>query len=197
MKKLLVCLMCILSVTFYFCEAIAEAQTSNYVVGKAGFYFPNSSDLGGFNTGFNGELDIGHYFNRNFSAELGVGYFASTGPNGPYGSGWTSLGGGATFYSIPVTLAVKAIYPIDKLEIYGIGGGGAYFVNGQVNATSNSVFTPGGFLGVGVDYNVTQQSFIGIEGRYLWVKPQFTFSNNKYDVNLEGWTVSATFGFRF
>ena len=46
---------------------------SNYFVFKGGIYSPQTNDLDGFDTGFNGELAIGHYFDKNWAVELGAG----------------------------------------------------------------------------------------------------------------------------
>jgi opacity protein-like surface antigen len=82
-----------------------------------------------------------------------------------------------TVYAIPLTAAIKGIVPIDKqFELYGLAGGGAYFVHGtgtiSVLGSSASVWDStavwGGFLGVGVNYNITPRVFVGLEGKYLW-----------------------------
>ena len=143
---------------------------------------------------------MGHYFTPNIAAELGLGYFATNGSGSGTFDGVTSAATGDV-YAIPLTLALKAIYPIDKWEIYAIGGAGAYFCNAKVSysggspSNSNTVF--GGFLGGGVDYNIDRNWFLGVEGTYLWAKPQFTIADVSGDVAIDGWTVTGTLGFRF
>jgi outer membrane protein W len=191
-NKWILYIVCIVLVMFFFSRTVAEAQSSNYFVMKAGAYKPNSSDLKDFNAGFNGEAAFGHYFSKNFAMELGLGYFTSTGPNSASGN---------SYYAIPLTLAAKAIYPIDQWEIYAIGGAGAYYCDGKLSTNSgspsNSTTAFGGFLGAGADYTFFNNWFLGIEGKYLWVKPDFTFFGLKDDVALDGWTVTANVGFRF
>ena len=200
MKKIMISLSCIVLILSLLGATVFAAETSNYFALKAGAYFPNSGDLGGFNTGFNGQAALGHYFTPNIAAELGLGYFATSGT----GSGeFDGVPGTATgdLYAIPLTLALKAIYPIDKWEIYAIGGVGAYFCNVKVTysggSPSNSTTAFGGFLGGGVDYNFARNWFLGVEGTYLWSKPQFTLNNVSGDVAIDGWTVTGNIGFRF
>ena len=80
--------------------------------------------------------------------------------------------------AIPVTLTIKGIIPVDKqLEVYGLAGGGAYFVHGKLTVTatgfgtaslSDNTTVAGGFVGAGLTYNVTKEVFLGLEGKYLW-----------------------------
>ena len=60
----------------------AQAQQyrmPNYVVVKGGIYSPQTSDLDGFNTGFNGEAAFGHYFDKNWAIEASAGNFETSG----------------------------------------------------------------------------------------------------------------------
>jgi outer membrane protein W len=208
MKRRIVFLFCAVVTVMLFSGPVAEAQTSNYAVLKAGAYFPNSGDLNGFNTGFNGEVAFGHYFNKNFAGELGLGYFQSSGNGSASGSGYTATANG-DIYSVPLTIALKAIYPVDKWEFYAIGGTGAYYCNASVNGSitrgiftfvgseSKNTVTWGGFLGAGANVNIDQNWFIGLEGKYLWAKPQFTFVGQNIDVSFDGWIVTGNLGFRF
>jgi outer membrane protein W len=202
MKRFIIFLNCVALVMFLFAGTVAEAQTSNYAVVKAGVYSPNSSDLGGFNTGFNGEVAFGHYFNKNFAMELGLGYFESSGSGSSIFNAMSGSGTG-DIYAVPLTLAVKAIYPMDRWEIYAIGGMGAYFCNGKFSISTGSFNSDqsatafGGFLGGGADYTLYDNWFFGIEGKYLWATPEFNFFGQKVDVKFDGWTVTGNIGFRF
>ena len=186
----------------------AEAQTSNYAVLKAGAYFPNSGDLNGFNTGFNGEVAYGHYFNKNIAGELGLGYFQSSGNGSASGTGFNASANG-DIYSVPLTIALKAIYPVEKWELYAIGGMGVYFCNAEMNGSiTRGIFTfigsessnsasLGGFLGAGANLNMDQNWFIGMEGKYLWTTPEFTFVGQNINVHFDGWILTGNLGFRF
>jgi outer membrane protein W len=184
----------------------AGAVIPNYFVAKAGAYFPQDKwdvlDLGVFeyslDTGFNGELAFGHYFNRNWALEFGIGYFQTSGDD-TFG---TIVSSKSSMDVMPVTLAIKGIIPADKFEIYGLGGIGAYFVwvdeklNGIKFSDQDIVF--GGFLGAGVNYNITPTAFIGLEGKYLWTD-KASFSDGLWGQKhkLDGWIATFNVGFRF
>jgi opacity protein-like surface antigen len=208
MKRPIVFLFCAVLTMLLLSGPVAEAQTSNYAVLKAGAYFPNSGDLNGFNTGFNGEIAYGYYFNKNIAGELALGYFQSSGKGSASGSGYTASANG-DIYSVPLTAALKAIYPMDKWEFYALGGIGAYYCNANVNGSitrgiftfvgsdSHSDVSFGGFLGAGANLNLDKNWFIGVEGKYLWTKPQFSFVGQNIDVSFDGWTLTGNVGFRF
>jgi len=153
---------------------------------KAGFYSPQSDDLEDWDEGFNGELAFGHYFNPNVAMEFGLGYF-QTETSQP----------DAEITVIPVTLALKGIYPVDKAELYVLGGIGAYFANLEVSGRGLSIDDDdtafGGFQGAGVNYKLSNEFFIGVEAKYLWVEAEWSFAN----VDLDGWIFTGNLGFRF
>lgn len=197
---------------------------SNYVMLKGGIFIPGSKDLQGFSNGFNGEVALGHYFNQYFATELGVGYYqSSTSTDGSYSYNDLTASGGGRFdiRTIPLTLALKAIYPFDdRFEIYALGGLGAYFANakldlngtvttskGTPNSSSYNCTTTkvGGFLGAGANLNFDNNWFIGAEGKYLWVGSSFdfTFEGNNWterqsiQLNMSGLIVTGNVGHRF
>lgn len=111
-------------------------------------------------------------------------------------------------YAIPLTIALKAILPLGRLDLYGLAGGGGYYVHGKGTVTtrfgrsSGSVDTgvAGGFLGGGLAYNFTRQFFLGIEGKYLWTSnADFEIHGEHVDTNLkiEGVQGTVNLGFRF
>ncbi len=174
----------------------------NYLVLKAGIYSPSESfDVENVNggetdridpqTGFNGEIAIGHYFLPVFATELGVGYFESEGSP-------AALPGEVKLKVVPVTFTAKAFIPLGLVEPYGEFGIGAYIadldVTGNIGNFSSSTKGVFGFhAGGGVNFNITPVVFLGVEGRYLWAKPSF----GGQDIKLDGFTVTADLGFRF
>jgi outer membrane protein W len=177
----------------------------NYFVVKAGIYAPQEKwdvlDAGVFeyslDTGFNGELAFGHYFNRNWAIELGAGYFQTSGDDTSFG-----VKSKSSIDVMPLTLAIKGIIPADKFEIYGIGGIGAYFLwadeklNGISFGDEDILF--GGFLGAGLNYNITPTAFLGLEGKYLWTdKADLSDSGWRQKHKLDGWLATFNVGFRF
>jgi outer membrane protein W len=189
--------------------SMVHAEGSNYVVAKAGAYFPQERwsllGLGVFDvnldTGFNGELAIGHYFNKYIALEFGAGYFNTSGKETVV----TTLGSVESKPNIdvlPVSLAIRGIIPLDKFEIYGLGGIGAYFLwaEEKVNGIKFNDYDIqyGGFLGAGVTYNVTPSAFLGLEGKYLWTNNadlSDTQWHQKHKLN--GWFSTFNAGFRF
>jgi outer membrane protein W len=153
----------------------ATPDYKSYLEVKGGVFYPEG-DLSNLNLGFNGELAYGYRFSPNVAVELSSGYFGTSNTYNQSASGYpVSLR--ETVYAIPLTAAIKGIVPIDKqFELYGLAGGGAYFVHGtgtiSVLGSSASVWDStavwGGFLGAGVNYNITPRVFVGLEGKYLW-----------------------------
>jgi opacity protein-like surface antigen len=181
--------------------SLAESPM-NYMILKGGIYSPSQTfDVSNINggtidhvdpkTGFNGEIAFGRYILPVLATELGVGYFESKGSP-------AALPGEATLKVVPVTLTAKGILPMGPIEPYGEFGIGAYIaklsVTGDLehfDSSSKSVF--GLHAGAGVNFNITPNVFLGVEGRYIWAKPSF----GGQDIKLDGFTMTADLGFRY
>ncbi len=196
----IIVLCCALGLSF---PAQAQYRLPNYVVVKGGIYSPQTGDLDGFKTGFNGEAAFGHYFDKNWAIEAGGGSFETKGSKDLFlapDSSPTSV----RFTVVPLTVAFKGLIPVDKFEFYGIGGVGAYFLSTDIDRSDNSrrrrdsdpdsetLF--GGFVGLGATFNFTPRLFVGVEGKYLWTT---TTTVINADVNLTGIQATANIGFRF
>jgi opacity protein-like surface antigen len=193
-------LCCALGLSF---PAQAQNKMSNYVVVKGGIYSPQTGDLNGFDTGFNGEVAFGRYFGKNLVIEGSTGNFETSGKKDLF---LTSDSSPTTvhFRVVPLTLAFKGLIPADKFEFYGMGGVGAYFLETDIDRSDNSrrrydsdtdsetLF--GGFLGLGATFNIAPRFFVGAEGKYLWTTTA-TVINGK--TNLNGILATLNFGFRF
>ena len=180
----------------------AAEKPANYFVIKGGIYSPSDSyNLDHFNggnkteldskTGFSGEVAIGHYFIPMFAIELGTGYFESEGSP-------VAETGSTKLKVVPVLLTAKAIIPLGVVEPYAEFGIGAYFtkfdVSGNLGSfSSDSTVTYGLHAGLGVNFNITDAMFLGLEGRYLWAEP----SIGGQDIKLDGFTAMLNLGFRF
>lgn len=169
----------------------------NYYALKAGAYVPTGDleDLG-FDTGFSGSLVLGRHLTPNVAAELGVGYFASE---------------GGDFWTIPVELTGKLVYPMDTVELYVGAGGGVYFATfdgdfslpivGTTTFNDNdAVF--GGHVIVGGTSNITPNLFIGVEGKYIFTDQADVHGMAgavpvELSANLDGYIVTASIGYRF
>jgi len=187
----------VLSVALVFLLPISAAgqERRDYIIAKGGVYSPTGGldDLN-FDTGFHGEIAWGHYFSPNLALEAGAGFFESD-----------------DVQAVPLMVTGKVIYPTGNWELFSEVGAGAYFTKfkGTVNHASlgyieinddDVVF--GLHLGFGVNYNLTEEFFLGIEGKYL-VTTDAEFGGTsgggsvKLETDLEGFIVMGAFGFRF
>ena len=175
--------------------SLAENPT-NYMVLKGGLYPPSKDFDDGaahfeLDDGFVAEIAFGHYIMPMFALELGAGYFESkASPAVPPGE--------VKFKVVPVTLTGKVLLPLGPVEPYGEFGIGGYISKAEISGTfsnftgsTESVF--GLHAGAGVNFNITNNIFLGAEGRYLWAKPSWGGT----DIKLDGFTVTADLGFRF
>ena len=182
--------------------AFAKEYPANYVTLKGGVYSPsNSYKINTFNggstrhldskTGFAGEVAFGHYFLPMLALELGGGYFESKGSP-------AAEAGDAKLKVVPVLATIKALFPLGVVEPYGEFGIGAHFtkleVEGHVyNFNTTSKITYGLHAGAGVNFNITDAVYLGVEGKYLWAKPSY----GGQDIKLDGFIATADLGFRF
>jgi opacity protein-like surface antigen len=180
----------------------AQPQRPQYMVFRGGLYSPQTSALNDFKTGFNGEAAFGYQFDRNWALEAGAGYFETSAKN-KTGFGYSSLPATVHLRVVPLTVAIKGSIPINRVDLYGIGGIGAYFLETDLDypddyydrrrdRESETLF--GGFLGMGARFNVTPKVFFGLEGKYLWTT-RSTYINAETD--LSGIVGAFTLGFRF
>ncbi|MBP2669596.1 MAG: outer membrane protein, OmpW-related [Deltaproteobacteria bacterium] len=150
-------------------QAPEAAAGDNYLLLKAGVYDPQANDVeSDLDTGFSGEIAVGHYFLPFLGAELGAGYFEAS-----------KSGNKLTVY--PVTLSAKLRLPIPIVKPYAIAGGGAYFAKAEAPALGSQSDTAFGYFGgAGVDFKVAFL-LINIEAKYLWAKPTFFGADTDID----------------
>jgi outer membrane protein W len=178
------------------------AERDGFIALKLGIYEPQEEPIEDFDTGINGEISVGGYITPNFALELGVGYFESDGPGAIVIPGPVVIPADAEFFVIPVTLNLKYIYPLESFEPYIEGGGGIYVGDAELSGggieLSDRYTNVGGFLGAGVNINITESIFIGVEGRYLWVaEHNFELGETIQSVEMDGYTATANIGYRF
>lgn len=105
----------------------SPALAQNYLVLNGGLYSPQNEKLYDFDSGFNGELAFGRYFNKNLALEVASGYFKTRATKtADVASAEATL----DFNLVPLTGALRAIIPLGAFELYGIGGGGLFCVDG-------------------------------------------------------------------
>ncbi|OGW34270.1 MAG: hypothetical protein A2010_00125 [Nitrospirae bacterium GWD2_57_9] len=178
----------------------ASQKNPSYTVFKGGYYYPSErirlDEFSGTDfdrkKGIAGEIGFGHHYGPVFGTEFGVGYLENRRFPGT-GSGRTRL------EAIPVLLSARLFLPLGPLEPYGEIGVGAYFSKLEIESpagTSSRAFREidwGPHAGVGININLTDTLFIGMEGRYRKVRPEY----GNQTVRLDGYTATANLGFRY
>jgi outer membrane protein W len=176
----------------------------NYVVLKGGAYLPSENfDLGRLDpndpavrsnfrrdNGFSGEIAVGRYLLPMLSVEIGAGYFQS--------KAFSATAPSTMLRVIPVVATGKVYLPLGVFEPYGLFGIGGYISDLDVKNDGREAFrdpelTFGLHAGAGFNINFTPRTFLGLEGKYLWVEPEFGGD----DVKLDGFITTANLGFRF
>lgn len=180
--------------------ATAADKGPDYVALKAGVYSPSTShDIDTFNggntteldtkTGFAGEVAFGHYFFPMLALEIGGGYFESKGS-------LAARPGELKLKVVPLVATGKVLLPLGLLEPYGLFGIGAYItdVDDNSNTISGSTeVTYGLHAGAGLNVNLQENMFVGVEGKYLWAEPSFGGQH----IKLDGFVSTAVLGFRY
>jgi len=167
-----------------------------------------SDDLEEFDREFSGEIAIGHYCNPNFALEVGVGYFETDAIFQGVDPRLGSYREQDEITVTPVTLTGKAVHPMDEVELFGEVGVGFYFVSGEADASwtglgggsihlddDDTVF--GFHLGVGANFNIAENLFLGLQGKYFWAEAEFAAYGFTLEADLDGFIVTATLGFRY
>lgn len=192
------------------------AAMGNYLMLKGGIYSPSKTfnldnvDIettfdSNTETGVAGEIAIGHYVLPTLALEFGVGYFNGKGTLQPRTSAVIQH---ADFDVIPVLLTAKAFIPAGAIFPYGEIGVGAYFTKFDVTDNANTFegdMTLGMHAGAGINVNLSQKAFLGLEGRYVWANPSFgdqqiRLNDTEYALNgfeLNGFTTMLALGFSF
>ncbi|MBM4140087.1 MAG: porin family protein [Nitrospira sp.] len=187
MKK--IALICSIIIIFLIPNLSPGEEKKNYVMLKPGIYtFTGGVRDADFRKGFISEAVYGYYLHPNLILEGGTGYFHD-GVNKTYGN---------DIKGIPIFLTAKAVYPLKMVEFLAGCGIGVYFVkfHGKINSivtdARDTIF--GSHISLGANFNVSSATFIGIEGKYLFTdKADFKILRS----HLDGYTLTANFGFRF
>ena len=154
-------------------------------------------------------MSFGRHLHRNFAVELGVGYLETDGDDANLQAPrpWVA---DFEIRAIPITLTAKGVLPLRNVDLFAAAGAGLYFVRAEVFATQQTVGSDSfddddivfGFHGgLGAHFNVTQNIFIGMEGKYLWTRPEFEGTilekRPEFDADLDGFTITTNIGYRF
>jgi|WetSurMetagenome_2_1015567.scaffolds.fasta_scaffold309309_1 opacity protein-like surface antigen len=164
---------------------------NSYIVFKSGINFSQTGRSSGFKPGFNFGVAFGNLFRPDIATELEVGILQKK--YVPPDQREVKK----TFDIIPLAWSFKKFIAFDKGVYYGLGGAGVYYVRERESEPGFPIRrtreTNLGFhAGAGLHYNIAQNTFLGIEGRYLFIPER---SLGKYRMN--GAMVTAFFGWRF
>ena len=182
----------------------------NAVVVKGGLYGP-TGDLDDFDTGLYTDVMYNRYITRNLALEGGIGFYYTEASF----SGVLPVVGSYTekdkISVIPIKANIKGVLPLDRAELYAGVGVGLYLAGVQAEVTStglgsfswtSSAAVIGAQCKAGGIYNLNESFFVGIEGEYM-VTDKAKFSGDLFgrsftlESNLDGYTISGVFGYRF
>ncbi len=194
-------------------NAALAQDNPNYVNVKLGGFFPTDDlDDADFDSGFTGEVAYGRYLFPYLALEAGIGYYetemSAKDPNYPT-VGYAKEENEITV--VPLTITVKGVYTMSKVEFYGGLGGGFYFaeIDGKVKiagygdiSISDDDTVAGGHIVLGVNYNITERFFLGVEGKSIWTedaefKDDYLGLPVTSNTNLNGYSITGVVGFRF
>ncbi len=180
----------------------AVPDKPSYFVLKGGRYSPSETyDISNFNgsttsrldmtTGSNWEMALGQFSDSEMVLELGIGYFESKGsPSAEPGS--------AKLKAVPIVITAKDFMSTGTFRPYFSAGIGAYITKLEVSGNTGSFSSKSkkayGFHGgLGFDIDIANTMFIGVEGRYLWVKADY----GGQQVKLNGIMSTINLGYRY
>ena len=193
---------------------VMAADETSYVTGKAGAYFPTGDlDDGGYDPGFAGEVGYGYYLLPNLAAEGSIGYYNAQNSDefvaGYYDNGrYRYYHGDIDVAIVPLSLTLKATVRTGAIEFYGGGGVDLYCMSidaGDDDGSndgrsedddSDAVF--GAHLVAGGNVDIGNNMYIGLEAKYLLTDDvDVSLFNKSYNYDLDGFTVTGAFGYRF
>ncbi len=187
-------------------SSFAPGFDQNYLALRGGAYVPQGDAVDQipgykFNTGLGGEIAIGRRFTQIVAGEIALGSFSIatdeilTGYQvcDIYGCSDETVKGEARV--TPFTATVKAILPMQGLDLYVLGGLGVYFVSGKETYAAagfaSQSFTAsdtsiGVHFGAGAAFPMAPRWKVLLEARYAAAKARLSFVDGDYDVNLDG-----------
>jgi len=167
---------------------------------KVGAVIPQHKDLEGLDTGYSLEGALGYRLSPNLALEGGIGYFrmsgsqSAAGPTGP-------MTVEAEWSAVPLTASLKAIAPLEGLDLFLVAGGGVYFttlrgtvsIPGQSATVSDKSNAFAFHLGGGAAARVSARATLGAEVRYLFGKATLFDSTGHFDSVLIQAVLGAAF----
>lgn len=172
----------------------AESKKDFYVSFKPGVYLPQYNhgflENDKFDNGIALGVALGTYYNKNLAAEVEISYFQTKGEIVNSDSELREDVFNA-FYNL------KGVIPVGKVEIYGGGGIGIVVSNAKINP-DHEVNTNFGIQALaGAIFNINDNWFVGMEGKYMWSNSSFQNGTITRDVQLDGIFITGNVGTRF
>lgn len=218
MKKKMVALIAATTVVIAFSASSGFSneieKPANYIAGGLGVFIP-TSDLedAGYDPGFNGSVAYGRYLTPHLILEGMVDFFGTTAESSGVDPSVGSYSRDDYIGTTGLLVTLKGEYPIGPVDLFGGAGVGFYgaFLSSEIDSDHLGTFTKkeddfdstfGAHVSLGGNYNITQILYVGLEGRYRWtgdVKMKETLGGIpvEHSGDLNGYSVAATFGFRF
>lgn len=180
--------------TLFPSTTFAEAKHGYYISFKPGIYLPQ------YKHGFlkDEELDsgvalgaaFGGYYNKNIAGELEVSYFQTKGEI-------NNTGIELKEHAYNIFYNVKGILPAGDVDIYVGGGIGVVISDAKIHP-DHEVNTNFGIQGLcGATFNIKEDYFVGVEGKYLWSNSSFQDGTITRDVQFDGIFVTGNVGIKF
>jgi len=167
-----------------------KIRKANYAWLGAGIFSPRADldDLD-LEDGYAINMAFGHYFTDRIVVELGSDVYQADGNSGGVSRG---------LLIVPMTVTAKYMIPTSLGEFYLGAGGGIYFVRlkqstGGVTTREHDVVA-GGHLVVGANFDVTDDVFLGVEGKWTLTDHAKLYGQR---LNLSGGALTGHAGIRF
>ncbi len=194
-------------------NAMAEMERPNYAQLKLGAFVPTDDlDDADFDAGFQASGAYGRYLTRNLIVEVGIDGFAVDSDV----SGRNDLAGNFdqdNTLSVAGFLAtLKGEVPVGSASIFGGVGVGFYSATldsdidteriGDFSSDDDDDQVFGAHVVAGVNYDITERFFAGVEGMYRWtddldLDDSVASIPVSYDGDLSGFSITVNGGFRF
>ncbi len=142
MKRIAICAFVLgLALTFMGSFPVFGQESPNYVAVKAGSYTP-TGDLDDLDSGFAGEVVVGHYYSPTLALEGGIGHFDTDGSFTeiipPFGLVDAKIDVSVT----TISLTAKGFHPIEIGELYMGVGIGIGLVDVDVDVSTGLALCP-------------------------------------------------------
>lgn len=192
--------------------AMGDDQSANYVFGGFGMFQPaDDMDDGDFDAGWSGGLGYGRYLGSNLIVEASLNFSA-------HDRDETGVNTTAGFYDQDDELEVSAFLVTLKgetsagvVDLFAGAGFGVYGVTlySEVDSyrfgdfdESDSDSVVGTHVCAGLNFNINDFIFLGLEGSYRWtgdveLRERVLGVPVEYEGNLNGFNILTRIGFRF